>query len=139
MWTERLGFTAALATIKKMEEHSIQEKLVEYGVKLKNGWAKVSQEAGVKIKINGLNSIPNFSFDYDNNIELLTYFNQEMLERDFLSSSSTATTFAYTNEIIDNYLNNVADVYCKIHDLDFSVKNYLNGPVKHTTFARLTD
>jgi len=139
MWTERLGFTAALATIKKMEEHSIQEKLVEYGVRLKNGWAKVSQEAGVKIIISGLNSIPNFSFDYDNSTELLTYFNQEMLVRGFLANSSTATTFAYTDELIDNYLNNVSDVFCKISDLDFDVKKYLNGPVKHTTFARLID
>ena len=138
MWTERLGFAAALATIKKMEEHSIQEKLVEYGVKLKNGWAKVSQEAGVKIKINGLNSIPNFSFVYDNSTELLTYFNQEMLARGFLANSSTATTFAYTDEIIDNYFNNVIQVFSKINELDYDMDKYLKGPVKHTTFARLT-
>ena len=42
------------------------------------------------------------------------------------------------DEIIDNYLNNVSDVFCQISDLDFDVKKYLNGPIKHTTFARLT-
>jgi len=138
MWTERLGFTAAIACLKKMEKQSVQEKLVDYGIKIKNGWKKASQEAGVKIIINGLNSIPNFSFDYDNSTELLTYFNQEMLARGFLANSSTATTFAYSDEIIDNYINNVIQVFSKINELDYDIDKYLKGPVKHTTFARLT-
>ena len=61
-----------------------------------------------------------------------------MLKRRFLTNGGTATTFAYTDQIIDDYLNSVTEVFCKTRDLDFSVKNYLNGPIKHTSFKRLT-
>ncbi len=138
MWTERLGFAASLATIKKMQEQSVHKLLMQYGIKIKKGWSKAAKEAGVKIIISGLDSIPYFSFDYKNGIELLTYFNQEMLDRGFLASGSTATTFAYTNKIIDNYINNVFKVFKKINKLDFDTSQHLKGSVKHTTFARLT-
>ena len=72
MWTERLGFVAGLASIKKMEQYSVQEKLIEYGVKIKNGWLKAAKDTDINIGISGLDAIPKFSFDYDNKIELLT-------------------------------------------------------------------
>ena len=139
MWTERVGFAAALASIKKMEEQSVQETLVEYGLKIKNGWEKAAKDTGIKIKIGGLDSIPSFSLSYNNGIELLTYFNQEMLDAGFLAAGGTATTFSYTDKIIDSYLNRVAEVFIKINQLDCNVQQSLKGPVKHTTFARLTD
>jgi len=138
MWTERLGFVAALKTLQKMEEKNVQNFLLDYGLKIKYGWNNAAEETGVNIILSGLDSIPYFSFDYNNSIELQTYFNQEMLKKGFLSSGGTATTFAYTNQIIDDYLNSVSEVFEKINNLDFNVKKYLNGPVKHSTFARLT-
>ena len=35
MWTERIGFVAALATLKKMDSHKVQDRLVYYGQMLK--------------------------------------------------------------------------------------------------------
>ena len=138
MWTERLGFVAGLASINKMEQYSVQEKLIEYGIKIKNGWLRAAKDADIKISISGLDSIPYFSFDYDNNVELLTFFNQEMLKRRFLTNGGTATTFAYSDKIITEYQENVTEVFKKIKSLDLNVVKYLQGPVKHTTFARLT-
>ena len=100
--------------------------------------AAAAEEAGIKISLSGLDSIPYFSFDYNNAKELQTYFNQEMLKKGFLASGGTATTFAYTDQIIDDYLNSVTEVFEKINNLDFNVKKYLVGPIKHSTFARLT-
>ena len=139
MWTERIGFAAALATIKKMENESVQKMLIEYGLKLKHGWENAAVKTGIKIKITGLDSIPYFSFDYENAVELLTFFNQEMLKRGFLAYAGTATTFAYTNQIIDNYIDNVEEVFHDINKLDYNVVSSLQGKIKHTTFARLTD
>ena len=138
MWTERVGFTAALASIKKMEKYSVQKKLVEYGIKIKKGWEKAANEIGLNIDTTSLDSIPYFSFNYKNAIELLTFFNQEMLKRGFLTNAGTATTYAYTPEIINNYLENVIEVFKIIKDLECNVSMSLKGPVKHTTFARLT-
>tara|TARA_Y100000591_G_C21839645_1_gene704799 strand:- start:284 stop:1594 length:1311 start_codon:yes stop_codon:yes gene_type:complete len=139
MWTERLGFAAGLASLKKMEDCSVQDKLVKYGQRIKDGWKDVASESGLRIKIGGLDSIPSFSFNYDNSIELLTYFNQEMLAKGFLTTGFTATTYAYSSQIIDNYINCVGNIFNKISQLDIKVEPYLKSSVKHTTFARLTD
>ena len=139
MWTERTGFAAALATLEKMQADNIQPYLVSVGEQIKRGWEKISSATGVKIKTSGLASIPNFSFDYDNNMELLTYFNQEMLKSGFLTSGMTAATISYTDKIINNYLENVERVFFRIANLDFKVVKHLKGPVKHSTFARLTE
>jgi glutamate-1-semialdehyde 2,1-aminomutase len=139
MWTERLGFVAGLSSIKKMEQHSVQEKLMDYGKKIKTGWLKAAKDADIKVSVSGLDSIPHFVFDYNNKIELLTYFNQEMLKRGFLANGGTATTFAYTDKIITQYQESVTEVFKQINALDCKVGQYLQGPIKHTTFARLTD
>ena len=139
MWTERVGFTAALACLDKMEKYNVQSDLVSYGKLLKKGWQKISKESKVEITTGGLDSIPNFSFNYKNSIELLTFYNQEMLKRGFLASGFTATTYAYNNEIINHYIENALEVFRLIEKLDFDVEKHLNGPVKHTTFSRLTD
>ena len=44
---------------------------------MKKGWVRAAKEAQVRIKISGLDSIPSFSFDYQNGVELLTFFIQE--------------------------------------------------------------
>lgn len=138
MWTERIGFVAALATIKKMEQESVQSFLVDYGSKIKSGWRTASDQTGVKINVAGLDSVPSFSFTYDNVLELLTYFNQEMLKRGFLTNGALATTFAYNENIIGKYLHNVGEVFHQIKDLDFNVSKKLEGRLKHSTFKRLT-
>ena len=140
MWTERIGFIAALATIKKMEKNSVQKKLVQYGRMIKDGWQKISNKTNIKIKISGLDSLPAFSFDHPNSLEINTFFIQEMLENGYLAQTRVATTFAYTNKIINNYLICVNKTFEKIKY--FISKNNgklpLKGPVKHTTFKRLT-
>ena len=138
MWTERIGFVAALATIKKMEQESVQKILVDHGSRIKSGWRNISHQTGVKIDVVGLDSVPSFSFNYDNAIELLTYFNQEMLKRGFLANGSLAATFAYDKNIIEKYLKNVSEVFHQIKSLDFDVAKKLEGRPKHTTFKRLT-
>ena len=139
MWTERLGFVAALSCLEKMEKESVNEKLVYYGKMMKAGWAKIANETNIKIKIAGIDSIPSFSFDYENAPELLTFFNQEMLKSGFLATSSTATTFSYDDKIIDSYLSQASMIFSVVEKMELNVKNLLNGPIKHSTFARLTD
>ena len=138
MWTERLGFAAATATLDKMKKKNVQSKLVEYGQMIKEGWEKISEESKVKLSHSGLDSIPYFSFEYSNSIELLTFFNQEMLKKGILTNAGTATSYAYSKSIIDNYLESALEVLNKIYRLDFDVSKHLDGPVKHTTFSRLT-
>ena len=138
MWTERIGFVAALTCLNKLEKNNINEKLVYYGKMIKDGWKKIAMDNHINIKTSGIDGIPNFSFDYKNQVELLTFFNQEMLKKGFLANAFTATTYSYNENIIDNYLDAASGVFSKIYEFEFNVKDQLRGPLKHSTFARLT-
>ena len=139
MWTERAGFVAALETIKKMKKKGVQKKLVYYGKLIKKNWAYLAKKNSIKISISGLDSIPTFSFEYPNKLELATFFTQEMLKKCFLANTTLATTYAYNRKIINKYFLAVDHVFKKI---SFLIKNKkkipLLGPIKHDTFKRLT-
>ena len=138
MWTDRLGFIAANATLKKLKRKNVNKKIAQYGIKIKKAWKKIAGKNNIKISIFGLNSIPGFKFEYKNNLEIATFFTQEMLKEGFLANTTLATTYAYNDIIIKKYLASVEKVFKKIKS---SIKNKnlkLDGPIKHTTFRRLT-
>ena len=49
MWTERIGFVSALATIKKFKRLSLQKKLIDHGQRIKKGWLQISKSTDVDI------------------------------------------------------------------------------------------
>lgn len=140
MWTERLGFAAALATLKKMEKENVQEKLIYYGKKIKNGWEKISENNNLNIKISGLASIPTFSFNYTNDLSIQTLYTQEMLTKGYLASADLATTFAYNDLVVDNYLLESEQVFSVIKKgiENNNIEGLLRGGVKQPNFRRLT-
>ena len=139
MWTEGIGFAAGLATINKMEKYEVHKVNVYYGKKIKNGWLKISNELNMDIKVGGLDSIPSFSFNDINQLLLSTYFSQEMLRNGYLAKTTSATTFAYTDKIIEDYLDQLNLVFNKISESSSKdIKQLLMGPIKHSSFQRLT-
>ena len=138
MWTERIGFAAALATINKIEKKGIIKNLISSGKKIKNGWVKAAKDAKLNVSTAGIHPIPELKFNYANYNEISTYFIQEMLFRGFLANTRLGTTFAYTDKIINLYLENVNEVFKSIEKYLSKGSNLpLKGPVRHTTFKRL--
>ncbi len=138
MWTERVGFVAGIATLSKMKKFDVQKINTQYGRLIKNQWKRISINTNLKIKIRGMDTIPEFAFDYDNALELSTYFNQEMLRQGFLTTSRLATSFSHSEKIIENYINACFETFKKISQIiksDISVP--LEGPIRHDTFKRL--
>ncbi len=138
MWTDRLGFIAANTTLKILKKFNINKKISSYGVKIKKGWLKLAKKNKIKILITGQDCIPYLKFNYPNNLEILTFFTQEMLKRGFLAGAQVATSSAYSNKLIDKYLKEVDDVFKKIHTNLEKDRFPLKGEVKHSTFKRLT-
>ena len=137
MWTERIGFVSALATIKKFKRLSLEKKLIKYGQMIKKGWNEISKSTNVDISIAGIDPIPQFNF-HSNHLEKSTYVNQEMLKRGYLTNTRLGTTYAYSPKIINNYLNNLYDVFNQINKYTRENKKLpLKGPVRHETFKRL--
>jgi glutamate-1-semialdehyde 2,1-aminomutase len=138
MWTDRLGFIAASATLKKLKKFKINRKIAIMGKKIKKRWSELAAKNEIKISISGQDSIPCLKFEYKNNPEILTYFTQEMLKKNFLASSQVATTYAYNNKIINKYLREVDKVFKKINLCLKQEKFPLKGKIKDSTFKRLT-
>ena len=59
--------------------------------------------------MSGLDTIPSFKFNYSNNLEISTYFTQEMLKKGFWQTALT-TSFCFNNKIIKKYLDEVNKV-----------------------------
>jgi glutamate-1-semialdehyde 2,1-aminomutase len=139
-WTERIGFAAALATIKKMEDHDVPKHLVRYGNLINETWTKLAQKSGIDIHISGIPPLTHISFKTDDPLAIQTLYTQEMLERGFLLGAAVYTTYAYSDSVIDQFHEQSDLVFRTIAGAIDSgnVKKFLKGEVVHAGFGRLT-
>jgi glutamate-1-semialdehyde aminotransferase len=138
-WTERVGFAAALATLKEMERVDSPSHLIWAGKTVNGIWTKAAEDHGLKIHTAGIEPLTHIVFDYENATEILTLYIQLMLEKGFLLGAAVYTTTAYTDEILNKFdiaTNESFEVIAKAINAG-DVKALLKGPVKHTGFARL--
>lgn len=139
-WTERIGPTAALATIAKYRRelvHEHQREVGGYFIKLLQEISSVSQ---IEISISGMESLIYFSFDEDPTRTYQTYFIQEMLQAGFLASLAFYPTLAHEKPLIDRYAEEATKVLKRLRSFKDvgEVEANLRGPVVHKGFRRLT-
>ncbi len=139
-WTERIGPTAALATIRKMQDKNVPAHLDYIGEMISRGWEKLAKDHLLNIEILPPNALTTFTFNYENAQELKTLFTQEMLKRGYLASSSVYVSYSHTKEIVEDYLNAVDEVFNIIAQgiKENKIFDLLEGPVAHSGFQRLT-
>jgi len=140
-WTERIGPTAAIATIKKMMDRKVFKHLYKIGRIIITGVKELVKKNGLKITITGLPPLLHLSFNYEEKSQAIqTLFTQEMLKRGFIASGGIYVSYSHKEKDVKKYLENVEEVFDlikeaieknKVHDL-------LKGPVAHSGFKRLT-
>ena len=139
-WTERIGPTAALATLEKMEDVRSWETISNLGKKVKDIWRSISEEFSVQIEISGLDSLASFNFLSANGIVYKTILTQEMLKRGYLASTIFYASTAHSEEIIDKYGENLREVFKRIADVENNledVDSLLDSEICHQGFKRL--
>lgn len=139
-WTERMGFVAALETLKKMKKLDVQKDLVRYGEMINDGWRKIAEKHKINIEISGIAPLTHISFKDGNPLEVQTLYSQEMLKRGYLLGAAVYTTYAYSKDVIGSFIKDSDEVFALIRKaLDSGdVKKYLEGGVIHAGFKRLT-
>lgn len=139
-WTERIGPTAALATLRKHRRCNVAEHLCSAGRRVKAGWQEAAKQIGIEIEISGIDPLAHFSFMAENRQALHTLFTQMMLERGFLASGAFYATYAHQDEHIDAYARAVLEVFGELAAAleRNEVERRLAGPVAHVGFQRLT-
>lgn len=138
-WTEGVGPVAAIATMTKFAETNAHEHLIKIGNKVSQGWKKAAEDANLNIKVTGLPSLLKFSFDHPSDLEMKTYFTQEMLEVGFLASGRFYAMLSHSLETTDLYVNQVSRIFYEISQLlkSDSLTSKLKGGVAHSGFQRL--
>jgi len=138
-WTERIGPTAALATIQKMERHKVQEHLVKIGKIVQDGWNNIAKRTRLSIHTGSIYPLSHFDFQDKEPLVLKTLFTQEMLARGYLATNSFYCSFAHTEDMVQRYLETVEEVFSLIKksiDENTSGK-LLKGSVCQSGFKRL--
>jgi glutamate-1-semialdehyde 2,1-aminomutase len=139
-WTERVGPTAALATIRKHRDRAVPAHLLTIGKAVQEGLQGVATATGLDLAITGIYPLTYLAFGGPHGAALATLYIQEMLDRGYLTGTSFYPTFAHTLEHVEAYLRRVEEVFPLLARVqaDGSADRHLRGPVKHSGFQRLT-
>ena len=139
-WTERIGPTAALTTLKVMEETKSWEVITNIGNKMRQGWQKLADDHNLEIEILGIPSISTYSFTSNKNLEYKTFITQEMLKKGYLASTNFYASTAHNEDNLNLYLEALNDVYSFISACEKGnkkIEDLLKSPVCHSGFKRL--
>jgi glutamate-1-semialdehyde aminotransferase len=135
-WTDRVGPTAALATLRKYQRLGVEMHLINAGNRVKQIWRNAGEANNLEINVTGLPSLAAFAFKSPNAAALNTYFTVEMLKRGFLGFRQFKPSLAHQSTDLDQYQLAVAEVFALLAaDPEAS---QLETPVHHSGFQRLT-
>lgn len=139
-WTDRIGSTAALATIKKYQKYKVEKTLSENGKKMQEGWKNLAKKHHLEIEVTGIYPLSHFSFNYKNSQAIKTLFTQLMLERGFLATTAYDASFAHKEIHFEKYFKAYDEAFAFIAKAvrEKKVEKSLKGPISHTCFKRLT-
>jgi glutamate-1-semialdehyde 2,1-aminomutase len=139
-WTERIGPTAALATLKVMEKVKSWEIITDKGKKMQAGWKKLADENKLKITLAGIPALCTYNFDSNNSLAYKTLVAQEMLKKGFLASTNFYACIEHSDDKFEQYFNALDSVFVEIDKCERGVSDIndlLEGPICHSGFTRL--
>ena len=138
-WTERVGPTAALATLEVMESVRSWEKITGIGLRIRDGWQQLADKYGLKISHWGLPALAGFTIESSNALAYKTLITQEMLVKGYLAGNSVYACIEHTAPIVAGYFEALDPVFGLIRECEEGrdVGGLLKGPVCHAGFTRL--
>jgi len=138
-WTERIGPTAALATLEVMARERSWEQITNAGNQIATLWRDLADKYNLPIRIYGLPSMIKFDFDTPNSLYYKTLITQEMLIKGYLAGNCVYVCIKHTPDVLLGYARELEDVFKVIRECEDgrNVMSLLKGPVCHAEFKRL--
>lgn len=139
-WTERIGPTAAVATLKKMEQEHSWEKITNTGKTIKKMWSSIAESHNLDLSTWGLDALAGFTINSIDTLAYKTYITQEMLKQGYLAGNSIYVCTAHTDKILDAYYEKLQSIFKKIAECErkeLNIYDLLEGNVCHSGFKRL--
>ena len=139
-WTERVGFTAALATLEKFKTFQVHRQLIDSGKAINNAWERAAEASKLKIKVTGLEPLTHIDFIHEKASVIQTLYTQEMLKRGNLVGSSAYSTFAYDHEVLGQFEQDTGIVFKFLKEAidGGNPEGLLMSDTKHSGFQRLS-
>ncbi|MEO0316125.1 MAG: hypothetical protein RI928_2581 [Pseudomonadota bacterium] len=138
-WTERIGPSAALATLDVMARTQSWEKITQTGLAIREGWQQLADKHGLGIDHWGLPALTGYSFRSSNALAYKTLITQDMLAQGFLAGNSVYVCTEHTSADVDAYFAALDPIFALIRECEDGrdVGQLLKGPVCHGGFKRL--
>jgi glutamate-1-semialdehyde 2,1-aminomutase len=139
MFTERIGPTAALATIKKFSESNVSAHLMRMGKRVQAGWGELAKRHGIEILIGGIAPLAHFALLHEKAMTMKALFIKLMLQKGFLASNLFYAMYTHQDQHVESYLEAADETFLTIADSlkDGSLEKRLNGPASTVGFKRL--
>ncbi|MDC0225477.1 aminotransferase class III-fold pyridoxal phosphate-dependent enzyme [Gammaproteobacteria bacterium] len=139
-WSERIGPSAALATLDEMQAIESWSYITKMGQYIQSKWMELSDIHQVKISISGIPALSTFSFEYERSNLYKTYLTQYMLEKGILAANSIYVSAEHTEENIEVYLSELSEVFkviSKCENQEVDIESLLKTREAFEGFKRL--
>jgi len=139
-WTDRIGPTAALATIKKHRALDVSKHLVEIGTQVQEGWKKLAVKYDLPIHVSGIPPLSHWAVECADSQAVHTCIVKKMLEKGFLTSKAFYATYTHTPQNVNDYLNALDKTLKELvpYIKKGEIAKIYSGPIAHSGFSRLT-
>ena len=137
-WTERIGFTAALATLDVMEKQESWKRITKLGEYYKDILSLVFEELDIDYEWSGMPALIGYSFKNCDWQSVKTKITEELLDDGYLHGCLFYPSIAHTENDIVEFKNSLKSVLIKIKILGFKqIEIEMKNKKAHNTFKRL--
>jgi glutamate-1-semialdehyde 2,1-aminomutase len=138
-WTEGVGPTAGVATLKVMKSIDVPAHVKRIGTLVREGLGTLATSVGVPMLLSGHPAQCYLAFDHPQADALMTLYIIRMLDRGYLTGSAFYPTLAHQDHHVCEYLSACEPVFAEIAQAlrQDDVKQRIEGNVKHSGFRRL--
>ena len=138
-WSDRIGPTAAIASINQMEKIKSWKIVKEKGQYIKYKWKKLFDKYSLRVDIWGLNAIIGFNFISENNLKYKTYITQELLKKNILAANLVYVSVAHKKDDIDRYFFEFEKVIKTIKSFEDGLdpEKFIENKIANRSFKRL--
>jgi glutamate-1-semialdehyde 2,1-aminomutase len=115
-WTERIGPTAALATLAEMRAVNAPYEIDQKGRKLQENLVSLGLEVGLDLEVTGMPALTFFSIEGSSPQQLRTLVTQELLSNHLLGGTSVYVSMAHSDDVLADYLDKLKSVLTTYRD-----------------------
>ncbi|MBO6577037.1 MAG: aminotransferase class III-fold pyridoxal phosphate-dependent enzyme [Rhodothermales bacterium] len=139
-WTERIGPSAALATLRVMERDRSWQYVTDLGIWLQDQWRQLAASHGIPLVVTGIPALSSFRVDSVNWLQYKTLISQELLKSGMLATNAIYVCTQHTRDLLQPYLEALGRVFAmiKLCEDGREIGELLETDVCHSGFRRLT-